>query len=104
VVRAQPATDPSLLPAVPAGLAVLAIAQMGVHLLFFLHIDMDADHTNNVLALAFGVLIVALVVAGSLWIMDHLNTNMVSPSAAWRRGIEESFATQKDDIAPCAGR
>jgi cytochrome o ubiquinol oxidase subunit IV len=69
-------------PGVPAGLAVLAVAQMGVHLVFFLHIGTDPDHTNNVLALAFGVLIVALVVAGSLWIMDHLNTNMVSPSAA----------------------
>ena len=68
-------------PGVPAGLAVLAVAQMGVHLVFFLHIGTDADHTNNVLALAFGVLIVALVVAGSLWIMDHLNVNMVSPSA-----------------------
>jgi cytochrome o ubiquinol oxidase operon protein cyoD len=32
------------------------------------------DYTNSVLALAFGVLIVALVVGGSLWIMTHLNT------------------------------
>jgi cytochrome o ubiquinol oxidase operon protein cyoD len=68
-------------PGVPAGLAVLAVAQMGVHLVFFLHIGTDSDHTNNVLALAFGVLIVALIVAGSLWIMDHLNANMLSPSA-----------------------
>lgn len=68
-------------PGVPAGLAVLAIAQMGVHLVFFLHIGTDPDHTNNVLALVFGVLIVALVVIGSLWIMDHLNANMASPSA-----------------------
>src|SRR5271163_5066300 len=42
-------------PGVPAGLAVLAVAQMGVHLVFFLHIGTDPDHTNNVLALAFGV-------------------------------------------------
>jgi cytochrome o ubiquinol oxidase subunit IV len=68
-------------PGVPAGLAVLAVAQMGVHLVFFLHIGTDPDHTNNVLALAFGVFIVALVIAGSLWIMDHLNANMLSPSA-----------------------
>ena len=68
-------------PGVSAGLAVLAVAQMGVHLVFFLHIGTDSDHTNHVLALAFGVLIVALVVAGSLWIMDHLDANMVSPSA-----------------------
>jgi cytochrome o ubiquinol oxidase operon protein cyoD len=57
----------------------------GAHLVFFLHIGTGEDHTNNVLALAFGVLIVALVVAGSLWIMDPLNTNMVSPSAVMQR-------------------
>jgi len=68
-------------PGVPAGLAVLAVAQMGVHLVFFLHIGTDPDHANNVLALAFGVFIVVLVVAGSLWIMDHLNSSMVPPSA-----------------------
>jgi cytochrome o ubiquinol oxidase subunit IV len=50
---------------------------MGVHLVFFLHITTAPDNTNNVLALAFGVLIVALVIAGSLWIMDNLNQNMV---------------------------
>jgi cytochrome o ubiquinol oxidase subunit IV len=68
-------------PGVPAGLIVLAIAQMGVHLVFFLHIGTGPDNTNNVLALAFGVLIVVLVVSGSLWIMAHLNANMLSPSA-----------------------
>jgi len=64
-------------PGIPLGLAVLAIAQMGVHLVFFLHITTGPDNTNNVLALAFGVLIVILVVAGSLWIMTNLNDNMM---------------------------
>jgi cytochrome o ubiquinol oxidase subunit IV len=64
-------------PGVPAGLAVLAIAQMGVHLVFFMHISTGPDNTNNVLALAFGVLIVTLVIAGSLWIMANLNANMM---------------------------
>jgi cytochrome o ubiquinol oxidase operon protein cyoD len=68
-------------PGVPAGLAVLAIAQMGVHLVFFLHISTGPDNTNNVTALAFGVLIVTLVVSGSLWIMANLNSNMLPPSA-----------------------
>jgi cytochrome o ubiquinol oxidase operon protein cyoD len=73
-------TDLLWAPGVPAGLAVLAIAQMGVHLVFFLHIGTGPDNTNTVLALAFGVLIVALVVSGSLWIMANLNANMMSPS------------------------
>jgi cytochrome o ubiquinol oxidase operon protein cyoD len=67
-------------PGVSLGLAVLAIAQMGVHLVFFLHITTGPDNTNNVLALAFGVLIVALVIAGSLWIMANLNANMMPSS------------------------
>ena len=56
---------------------MLAIAQMGVHLVFFLHITTGPDNVNNVLALAFGVLIVMLLIFGSLWIMTHLNHNMM---------------------------
>ncbi len=64
-------------PGIPVGLVVLAVAQMGVHLVFFLHITTAPDNTNNVLALAFGLLIVTLVVGGSLWIMYNLNHNML---------------------------
>jgi cytochrome o ubiquinol oxidase operon protein cyoD len=62
------------------GLAALAIAQMGVHLVFFLHMTTGPDNTNNALALAFGALIVGLVIAGSVWIMFHLNVNMSLPA------------------------
>ena len=64
---------------VAIGLVVLAIAQMGVHLVFFLHVTTGPDNTNNVLALAYGVLIVFLVVAGSQWIMTNLNDGMMQP-------------------------
>jgi cytochrome o ubiquinol oxidase operon protein cyoD len=60
-------------PGVAAALVTLAIAQMGIHLVFFLHITTAPDNTNNVLALAFGILIVFLVVTGSLWIMANMN-------------------------------
>ena len=63
-------------PGVAVGLVVLAIAQMGIHLVFFLHITSGPDNTNNVLALAFGVLIVFLVMIGTIWIMAHMNANM----------------------------
>jgi cytochrome o ubiquinol oxidase operon protein cyoD len=69
-------------PGVAMALAALAVAQMGVHLAFFLHITTGPDNTNNALALAFGVLIVGIVIAGSLWIMDHLNANMMAPGAS----------------------
>ena len=64
------------LPAIPVALAALAIAQMGVHLVFFLHLTSAPDNTNNALALAFGLLIVSLIFFGSLFIMWHLNYNM----------------------------
>jgi cytochrome o ubiquinol oxidase operon protein cyoD len=68
-------------PGVATGLVVLAIAQMGIHLVFFLHITSGPDNTNNVLALAFGVLIVFLVMIGTIWIMTHMNANMMTDPA-----------------------
>ena len=64
-------------PGIPVGLAVLAFAQIGVHLVFFLHLGSGPDNTNNILALAFGVLIVFLVITGSIWIIANLNSNMM---------------------------
>ena len=64
-------------PSIPIALVVLAIAQMAVHVIFFLHITTGPDNTNNILALAFGILIVTLVVVGSLFIMYNLNHNMM---------------------------
>jgi len=64
-------------PSIPAALIVLAIAQMGVHIVFFLHITTRPDSMNNVMALAFGVFIVFVLIIGSVWIMTHLNQNMM---------------------------
>jgi cytochrome o ubiquinol oxidase subunit IV len=64
-------------PGIAVALVVLAVAQIGVHLVFFLHLTTAPDNTNNVLALAFGVLIVVLIIGGSIWIMDHLNERMM---------------------------
>jgi cytochrome o ubiquinol oxidase subunit IV len=58
-------------------LLVLTVAQIGIHLIFFLHLTTDPDNENNILALAFGVLIVCLIVFGSLWVMIHLNQNLM---------------------------
>ena len=58
-------------------LAVLAIAQMGVHLVFFLHVSSSPDSANTILALAFGIFVVGLVVFGSIIIMANLNTHML---------------------------
>ena len=63
------------------GLAVLAISQMGIHLVFFLHLTSGPDSTNNILALAFGLLIVFVVVVGTMWIVSDLNDNMRMPTS-----------------------
>ncbi len=78
------ASGPSILytPGLTMALAALAVAQMGVHLAFFLHITTGDDNINNVMALAFGVLIVGIVIAGSLWIMHNMDMNMVMPGPA----------------------
>jgi cytochrome o ubiquinol oxidase operon protein cyoD len=72
-------TDLVFPPGVPVLLGVLAIAQMGVHLAFFLHISSAPDQANNFLALAFGVFVVALIIFGSMIIMTNLNHNMMMP-------------------------
>ncbi len=64
-------------PAVPILLAVLAIAQMGIHLVFFLRLSSAPEESNTLLALLFGVFVVALVVFGSLIIMSNLNGQMM---------------------------
>jgi cytochrome o ubiquinol oxidase subunit IV len=65
-------------PGIPVALATLAVAQMGIHLVFFLHLTTAPDNINNALALAFGLLIVGLIVFGSVWIMWHLNYNLMA--------------------------
>jgi cytochrome o ubiquinol oxidase operon protein cyoD len=64
-------------PSIPAALIVLAIAQMGIHVVFFLHITTRPDSINNVMALVFGIFIVFVLIVGSVWIMTHLNHNMI---------------------------
>jgi HlyD family secretion protein len=93
-------------PSIPVALVVLAIAQMGVHLVFFLHITTGPDNVNNVMALAFGVLIVLLLLAGSLWIMANLNRNMTYKGEAMQMQLESGpefrAVTAIGVIAPAA--
>jgi cytochrome o ubiquinol oxidase operon protein cyoD len=65
-------------PGLPVLLAVLAVAQMGVHLVFFMHVNATEEGENTVLALGFGIFIVLLVVFGSVIIMNNLTHFMPS--------------------------
>ncbi len=60
-------------------LVVLAFAavQIVVHMVFFLHMNTRSEGGWSMLALIFTVVIVAIMMAGSLWVMHHLNVNMM---------------------------
>ena len=93
-------------PSIPVALVVLAIAQMGVHLVFFLHITTGPDSVNNVMALAFGVLIVLLILGGSLWIMANMNYNLAPMNQMMQMQLEAGpgmrAVTARGVIAPTA--
>ena len=59
-----------------AAILAFAIVQVFVHIVYFLHMDRSAEQRWNVLAFSFTILILAIVVAGSVWIMHNATTNM----------------------------
>ena len=56
---------------------VFAAVQMVVHMVYFLHLNAKVEGGWSLLALAFTGVLVAIVLAGSIWVMYHLNTNMM---------------------------
>lgn len=59
-----------------AALIVLALVQLGVQLLFFLHLGDETRPRWQLTAFIFTVIMVLVIVVGSLWIMNNLNYNM----------------------------
>jgi cytochrome o ubiquinol oxidase subunit IV len=57
---------------------VLAIVQIGVHLVFFLHLNFSSEQRWNVTAFAFAVLVVFIVIGGSLWIIHNMTERMMN--------------------------
>ena len=55
----------------------MAVVQIVVHMVYFLHMDAKSEGGWNLLSLVFTIIIVAITLAGSLWVMYHLNTNMM---------------------------
>ncbi|TCV94396.1 cytochrome o ubiquinol oxidase subunit IV [Biostraticola tofi] len=60
-----------------AVLVICAVVQIVVHLIYFLHLDSSSEQQWNLVALIFAVLIIAILVVGSLWIMWYLNYNLM---------------------------
>jgi cytochrome o ubiquinol oxidase operon protein cyoD len=59
----------------------LAVAQIVVHMIYFLHMDAKAEGGWNLMALIFTIVLVAIALSGSLWVMYHLTTNMMPVTA-----------------------
>ena len=55
----------------------MAVVQILVHLVCFLHMNTSSDERWNLIAFLFTMLIIGIVVIGSLWIMYNLNINMM---------------------------
>ncbi|TWT11399.1 cytochrome o ubiquinol oxidase subunit IV [Reyranella sp. CPCC 100927] len=56
---------------------VLAAAQIVVHMIYFLHMNARAEEGWTMMALIFTIIMVVIALSGSLWVMYHLNTNMM---------------------------
>ena len=54
-----------------------AVVQIVVHMIFFLHMTPKAEGGWSLTSLVFTVIVVGIMLAGSLWVMHHLNTNMM---------------------------
>ena len=56
---------------------VFAAAQIVVHMIFFLHMSASSENGWTMMALIFTLVIVGITLSGSLWVMYHLNVNMM---------------------------
>lgn len=55
----------------------LAVVQIVVHMVYFLHMNAKSENGWTILALIFTLVLVVILLAGSMWVMFHLNTNMM---------------------------
>ena len=60
---------------------VLAAIQIVVHMVCFLHMDFRSDDGWTMMALIFTAILVAITLIGSIWVMYHLNVNMMPGDA-----------------------
>ena len=55
----------------------IAVVQIVVHMIYFLHMNTRSEGGWTMMALIFTLIIVGIAIAGSLWVMHHLNANMM---------------------------
>jgi cytochrome o ubiquinol oxidase operon protein cyoD len=78
LVMTRGAMSPGLIALMVMGLAMI---QVVVHMVYFLHMNRRSEGGWTMMALLFTLLLVGIVLSGSLWVMHHLDTNMMPMSA-----------------------
>jgi cytochrome o ubiquinol oxidase operon protein cyoD len=69
-------------------LLVFAAMQMVVHIIYFLHLNAKVEGGWSMLAFVFTVIVVGIMLAGSIWVMYHMNANMMPmPDAQHMRNM-----------------
>ena len=66
---------------------VIGVVQIVVHMVYFLHMNPRSEGGWTMMALIFTLIIVGIALAGSLWVMHHLNTNMMPMSSHEARNL-----------------
>jgi len=61
------------------GIVIFAVVQLLVQLVFFLHMGTSPGKQGNLAIMLFTLLILAIVVVGSLWVLHNMNANMMHP-------------------------
>ena len=58
-------------------IVAMAMVQIVVHMIYFLHMNTTSDSGWTMMALIFTLIVVVIALSGSLWVMYHLNVNMM---------------------------
>ncbi|MCF1466080.1 cytochrome o ubiquinol oxidase subunit IV [Agrobacterium vitis] len=77
-------TNKALLAGIVMGLGAI---QVVVHMIYFLHMNTKSEGGWNMMALIFTIIVVVIALSGSLWVMHHLNTNMMPMSPEMMRNV-----------------
>jgi len=84
LVMAKVFSDPVVTVAV---VMILGAIQIIVHMIYFLHLDTKSEGGWNIMAMIFTIVLVVICLSGSMWVMYHLNANMMPMSPDMMRNL-----------------
>ena len=82
-----------------AVLGLFAVIQVLVHMVYFLHMNGKIQGGWTMLSTIFTVIFLAIAISGTLWVMFHMNTNMI-PGREMHQGAEHAGHTAPAAVTP----